>query len=148
MAFRGIYYHSIDDKGRIIFPAKLRETFAEKSETKKMFVTHWKGHLKCYPEDEWRILEEKVGHQSVFKEEVIRFQRLFMSPAVECTFDSQGRILVPPSLRGLAKLDKDIVLAGMVRIVEIWSKERWEEEINQSSAEFDKYSNYIADLGI
>jgi MraZ protein len=127
--FRGRYYHTIDDKGRIIFPAKLREVFSEKS-------------------DNWQILEEKISHQSVLKKEVRAFQRFFMSGAVDCTFDSQGRILIPPPLRDYAKLEKDIVLAGMVRVIEIWGKERFEEEIRKSGEQIESFSDYMADLGI
>ena len=146
-AFRGRYYHSIDEKGRIIFPSKLREVFAEKYDN-KMVITNWDGYLMCFPYDEWLILEEKVSHQSLLRKEVRSFQRFFMSGAVDCSFDSQGRILVPPSLREYARLEKDIIIAGMVRVIEIWGKERWEEEIAKSGSEIENFSQHMADLGI
>jgi MraZ protein len=71
-----------------------------------------------------------------------------MSGAVDCTFDSQGRILVPPNLREYAVLEKDIVLAGMIRVIEIWSKERFELELHQAAEEQDTFTEYISDLGI
>jgi MraZ protein len=71
-----------------------------------------------------------------------------MSGAVDCTLDGQGRILIPPNLREFAKLEKDIVLAGMIKVIEIWSKERFEEEIKKSGDNLESFSDYMADLGI
>jgi len=145
--FRGQYHHTIDSKGRLIFPAKLREVFAEKYDN-RMVITNWDGSLLVFPYEEWTLIEEKVFQQSIIRREVRAFQRLFMSGAVDCTFDSQKRILVPPALREYAKLEKEIVLAGMGRSIEIWNKERFDEAIRKSSEDIELYSDYMADLGI
>jgi MraZ protein len=101
-----------------------------------------------FPYDEWRILEEKVIHQSLLRNEVRTFQRFFMSGAVDCTLDAQGRILIPPPLREYAGIDKEVVLACMGRVIEIWSKDRFEAATDPSNIDIGKFSEYMADLGI
>jgi len=113
-----------------------------------MVITNWDGYLLVFPYDEWTIIEDKIFEQSIIRREVRAFQRLFMSGAVDCTFDSQRRVLIPPSLREYASLEKDIVLAGMGRSIEIWNKDLFDTEITQSGENMEVFSDYMADLGI
>ncbi|HOD99065.1 MAG TPA: division/cell wall cluster transcriptional repressor MraZ [Syntrophales bacterium] len=148
--FRGQYYHTIDGKGRIIFPARLREVFAEKSNG-QLVITKLNEYLLVFPYNEWEIIEQKIWHQSLLRRQVRDFQRFFMSSAVDSTLDSQGRLLIPPHLREYAHLEKDIVLVGMLRNVEIWDKESFEVEMKrmgEQNADSQGFLDYMADLGI
>lgn len=148
--FRGQYYHTIDGKGRIIFPARLREVFAEKSNG-QLVITKLNEYLLVFPYNEWEIIEQKIWHQSLLRRQVRDFQRFFMSSAVDSTLDSQGRMLIPPHLREYAHLEKDIVLVGMLRNVEIWDKESFETEMKrmgEQNADSQGFLDYMADLGI
>jgi len=87
----------------------------------------------------------------LLRKQVRDFQRFFMSSAVDATLDSQGRVLIPPHLREYAHLEKDIVLVGMLRNVEIWDKDRFESEMERmgnQNEDAQGFLEYMADLGI
>jgi MraZ protein len=111
-------------------------------------VTNLPHCLVIYTPDEWEILESKASKLSTLKANVQGFLRYFYSGATECELDKQGRILVPPTLRSAAGLDKQVVLAGMLNKIEIWSRERWDEEIQRAVQNFDQISEELADFGL
>jgi MraZ protein len=145
--FRGQYHHSIDEKGRIIFPSRFRDIFAQRYDN-RMVITNWDGYLIVFPFAEWRIIEEKVSQKPILNKGFRDFQRFFMSGAVDCNLDGQGRVLIPPALREYAQLEKDIVLAGMLKNIEICPQGRFEEKIKMAGGEIDKDNDIAADLGI
>jgi MraZ protein len=145
--FRGWYEHTMDAKGRVSVPSRFREILAERS-AETLIVTNFDRCLVAYPREEWERLEQKASSLPQLKREVKAFQRFFISAATECPLDGQGRILIPPTLRQYADLQKDVVLVGMLKKIEIWSKLRWREVFNQSQKSFEEISDVLADLGI
>ena len=134
--FMGEYHYSIDDKGRLTIPSKLRYDLGE-----KFIVTRGLDNcLFIYPMDEWNNVISKYKELPNTKD-ARNFMRFFLSGATVCEFDKQGRINIQTPLLNYAKLDKECVIIGVNDHLEVWSKELWEEFINLNE---DKLSD-IAD---
>jgi len=132
--FRGRFEHLVDSKGRLSIPSKFRETLNERYDS-RLVITTYDNCLIAYPFAEWQILEEKVASMPEFKKDTKAFLRFFYSSATDCAIDKLGRILVPQALRDYAKLEKDVILIGALKHVEIWSKALWEQAEAQASQE-------------
>lgn len=124
--FRGHFEHAIDAKGRTSLPARFRDVLAGGSDL-RLVITPALGDpcLDVYPMRSWEDLESRLAQLNEFDAEVIAFRRLYVSAAVECDLDKQGRVLVPPSMREHGQLAKDVLWAGMGQKAELWSLERW-----------------------
>ena len=94
------------------------------------------------------MLEQKAGSFSLMRKETSSFFRFFYSSAVDCVIDKQGRLLIPQTLREYANLQKDVVLVGEGKRIEIFAKERWLEEARKAEEDFDKIRDTLANLGI
>lgn len=123
----GQYNHSIDTKGRIIIPSKVRDNLGD-----NFIVTRGlDGCLFVYPKCEWENIIDKYKQLPDTKNRR-HFMRIFLSGATECEYDKQGRINIPKPLVEYAKLEKDCIIIGVDERLEIWSKERWEGFINEN----------------
>lgn len=145
--FRGRYENTIDQKGRILVPSKFRELLSSNYD-EKLIITNFDECLWAYPFKEWQEIEEKVSKLPQFKPEVRALQRVFISAATECPLDKQGRVLIPPPLREYAAIERDVVFVGMVKRIEIWSKDRWEKEFAKSEQSLSSSLLSLADLGL
>ncbi len=145
--FRGCFEHTIDDKGRLSIPARFREAL-ETTFAPPLYLTRQKDCLVAYPADEWRALEARINELPSFDPKVQAFRRFFYAPAQECPLDRAGRILVPPTLRAYAGLDRQVVLAGMGKTFEIWDKDRYDAAMEAVAADFDQIARAIGDLGL
>lgn len=135
--FRGVYEHQIDAKGRTSFPAKLRETLVGQYDDRLILTTALDACLHCYPVREWEALESALARRNPMEPGVKSLLRLYVASAQEVPLDKLGRVLVPPSLRAHAKLDRDVVWAGMVKVIELWSKDGWHAAQDEARAEAD-----------
>ena len=146
--FRGRFEHTIDPKGRVSIPAKFRELLGEKYDERLIITTGLDPCLVAYPFEEWLNVEEKASSMSMVKKEVKAFQRVYISGATECPIDKLGRVLIPPTLRSHAQLEKEVVFAGMLKKFEIWSKERFFAEIRKAEENSEEMSETLAALSL
>jgi transcriptional regulator MraZ len=157
--FRGIFQSTIDAKGRSSMPAKFREVLCERFGDERFFITNsgpvdlgngdYGRGLSIYPYNEWLAFEEKVAQGGGFTAAQLNsVRRLIMAPAVECSADRQGRMLVPPHLREAATLDRDIVFVGSLKKIELWSQAAWQQVMSQAERDFPSDTAALADLGL
>lgn len=127
----GEYHHTIDEKGRLILPSKIRYDLGE-----NFVVTRGLDNcLFIYPKDEWTEIINKYKSLPNTKD-ARNFMRFFLSGATILEFDKQGRINIPDVLVKFANLKKDCVIIGVNERLEIWSKENWENFMSTNEDNF------------
>jgi MraZ protein len=139
--FLGEHRHALDDKGRIIFPARLRDELGSQ-------ITLQKGLEKCvvvFPPAEWEKEVERVTSLPTTKPEARRYRRFFFSQAQSERIDKQGRMTIPQSFREYAGLTREVVIAGIGPRVEIWDAAAWD---TQSEAADSNVETDASELGI
>ena len=122
--FTGEFVHSFDEKGRVIIPSKFRNELGE-----TFYIG--KGLDKClfvYPIETWNEFVGKLKNLS--------------------TFDKQGRILIPPTLREFSELNSEASIIGVIDRIEIWNKDSWNDYSNNDEFDFDSIAEKMSDLGI
>jgi MraZ protein len=129
--FKGTYRHKIDPKGRLPVPAAFRRDLAEAGAS-TLVVTLLDQCLAAYAPADWARLEQQLAALPAFSAPVKALTRLLASRAADCDLDVQGRILLPPSLRAAAKLQREAVVVGVLNRFEIWPPETWDGFLQES----------------
>ena len=142
--FIGEYEHNLDTKGRVTMPAKLREDIGD-----TFIVTKGlDGCLFAYSTVEWNNFEEKLKSLPLTNKNARDFVRFFLSGAIECEIDKQGRFLIPNNLRTYAKLEKEVVIIGVGTRIEIWNKDEWTKYSSDENISADEIAENMTMLGI
>ncbi len=139
----GEFHHTIDEKGRIIIPAKFRNELGS-----ELVVT--RGLDKClflYSKDEWDKLSNKLSTLPFTKQDARNFNRFFLSGATTSEFDKQGRINITSPLVSYAGLTKDCVIIGVNERLEIWDEEKFNEFLSNNEDDFSKIAENLFEMG-
>lgn len=134
--FKGQYLYSLDAKGRVSIPAKLRKHVSPESNDTFIMTQGTDKCIDVYPLDQWNILEAKLLKLNLFNPEHARFSRLLLQNAFDDTLDSQSRILIPQNLLMYAGITKDVLILGVSTKIELWNPSVYENYLNSSEETF------------
>ena len=136
----GTYEHSIDAKGRLFIPAKLREELG----TSFYLAVGVDACLAIYPQATWDRFTEKFAALPMSQSK--KTMRLLFANAAKCELDGQGRIVVPQKLRKYAGLEKETVIIGVNDRAEIWAADTWRAQ-EEDEMTPEKMAACMAELG-
>ena len=127
--FHGVFYHALDEKGRVSFPADFRRALTERSESSIVltnFVSDGARCLEGYSLETWRKLEAKLAARSRFDPQVRKLENYYLARAAICPLDGSGRMNVPAHLRSYAGLDKEVAFTSSTHGFRLWDRRVWE----------------------
>jgi len=142
--FVGLYYHTLEAKGRLAFPVKFRRNLKKGS----VLTRGLDGCLFVFPPKEWRKLTDRLRQSPLSLREARGFVRLMTHEAVELEFDFQGRTRIPQYLREFAGLSKEVVVAGSLNRIEIWDRETYHRYISEIEKKSEQIAESLNKLGI
>ncbi|MGE9312291.1 division/cell wall cluster transcriptional repressor MraZ [Niabella sp. CJ426] len=133
--FLGEFEATVDAKGRFLLPAGFKKQLAEGDGDKFVINRGFEKCLSLYPLSSWKPIAEKVNALNDFDPKVRQFKRYFLNGATMVEPDSAGRLLLPPTLKEYAALQKDIVLVPAGNKMEIWDSAKYKEFFDSFSPE-------------
>ncbi|HEY5994450.1 MAG TPA: division/cell wall cluster transcriptional repressor MraZ [Gallionellaceae bacterium] len=126
--FQGATQLSLDSKSRLAIPARYRDMLQAHCSGQLVMTADADGCLLLYPQPEWQPIREKLMQLSAFNPRIRSLQRFLVGHAEDVAMDATGRVLVSPTLRGFAALDKRVMLVGQGNKFEVWDEARWQAQ--------------------
>lgn len=142
--FIGEYNHTIDAKGRMAVPIKMRGKLSDGAVVTRGVDTC----LFIYPKIEWDTLAAKLANLPLTDTKARAFVRLMLSGAMDVEFDKQGRILLPAYLRSYAGLKKEAIIVGLYNRLEIWDDKKWQEFKDKTAENEEDITSHLSTLGV
>jgi MraZ protein len=130
----GEFRCSLDEKGRLLIPARMR---TEVAGNEVILTRGVENCLWLFPPEEWKTFSENlIGSTSLFQEKARLIQRRMIAPAQETEIDKAGRIVIPQTLREYADLRKECLILGLKKYMEIWSEAAYQDYLSENEAKF------------
>lgn len=141
--FKGQAEYSVDEKGRVAIPAKMRAVL--KPEAKGTF-TVTRGFEQCiflYPLDRWEEMEAQMMSLNLYSREARNFVRLILRWAEEVTLDKQGRVVLPKPLMEYAGITDRALIIGALDHIEIWDPGTFEQYVNEQPTDYETLAEQV-----
>ena len=126
--FQGAAQLNLDSKGRLAIPARYRDLLLAHCAGQLVLTADADGCLLLYPQPEWQPIREKLMQLSAFNPRIRALQRFLVGHAEDVQLDAAGRVLISPTLRNYAVLDKRVMLVGQGNKCEVWDEARWQAQ--------------------
>jgi MraZ protein len=146
--FYGQFKVVMDIKGRIALPSKLRPSNIGGADTPDNFTLTkgLDGCLALYPDDEWQLIQKKIGSLNFTRKDLRYFSRLLHMDAIKITLDRQGRLLIPANLQKIVGLEKEVLVLGVNRWIELWHPETYDRYLSQYNRSYEEVAEKLFDL--
>ncbi len=131
--FFGSYSHTLDNKGRLMIPAKLRN----EAGGRLYILKGYEGSLSVYKEADFQNLTAALENLSYNQRDTRDVQRITLASVVELEVDAQGRIQLPSKLLGDYKISRSVVIVGVINHFEIWDAAAWENYLKQNEKDYE-----------
>ena len=142
--FIGSFKYSVDSKGRVSIPAKLRKYLTPEANDTFILTRGTAQCIDVYPMDNWKELAaNKLNQLNSFDPKEAMFIRMFLQEAAEDKLDSQSRLLIPKSLIEYAGIEKDIFILGAVKKIEFWNPDKYEAYLKENVQSYDQIANEV-----
>ena len=135
----GEFHHNLDNKNRLMMPAKILPSLGE-----EVIVT--RGFEKCllvYPLEKWDEVISKFSELTITKSDTRKFMRILLSGAASCKFDTNSRICIPSVLKKYANIEKEVAILGLDDHLEIWSEDAYNEFLDENLESFAEIAEKI-----
>lgn len=137
--FKSQFYHTIDDKGRLVLPTKFRSEIANGA----VLTIGFDGCLTIYTTQEWERFFNSLLSKSMTSAPVRKVTRTLAGNAIDIEMDKSGRVNIPKYLLEIAGIDKDVTIVGRASVIEIWSTKKWQSENAANIADFAAHAENI-----
>ncbi len=142
--FLGSFKYSIDSKGRVSIPARMRK-FVNQEANDTFVLT--RGTAQCiivYPMDHWKeLVASKLNKLNAFDPQDSKFLRMFLQEAFEDKFDTQSRLTIPKNLIEFAGIRKDVLIIGVNQFIEIWNPETYEVYLKENEQPYHEIAKEV-----